>query len=665
MRQGSFTTRVFVIVALLGVITAPNIVRAETAQPNYAPLLPVEAFAELPPYADISLSPDGHQGVALRAIHGTYHAVLLDFETGQSRVLMASDPENFLFNWCRFANPTRVVCSIRSYIVMKAGYIDSARIRGYRDGRTVATRLLAIDVDGRNQLQLIPKTKPRARGELEWNSPNQDDVISWLPNDAKHILVQVAREDRVSPSVYKLNIYTNKIQRKKKFLPSISRWYADHEGNIRFAIGRRNDLTPIAYSFEAKQRKSLDITRFEGINPPSMLGFAKDGKSVFMIANHNGANTRGLYRVDLSTAKVVETLAEHPTFDLTRYWRHDSTRQILYVGYNENGEHLTWLNKDIEQAVAQVRAKLGYPRFMNVLSATPNLSHLIVYFEGNGVKPSYYRFTLADKSLIKLSSFKQGPIVDFDYITYTARDGKEIPAYLALPGPRENGPYPTIIDPHGGPWSEDTGSYFFWNQYFLNRGYALLKPNFRGSTGYGDAFTQAGFGAWGEQMQDDIIDGLDWMIDQKLTDPQRVCIHGGSYGGYVALVAAYKTPEKFNCAISFAGVSDLTELKQKSYLFKFGRLAAARLPRGKLLLQNSPMENIAQIKIPILLVHGDVDRSAMVEQSRDFAAALTNAGIEHTYIEQANGDHFLSLQKHRLEYLQALDTFLSTHLGPP
>jgi dipeptidyl aminopeptidase/acylaminoacyl peptidase len=257
----------------------------------------------------------------------------------------------------------------------------------------------------------------------------------------------------------------------------------------------------------------------------------------------------------------------------------------------------------------------------------------------------------------------QGPIVDFTHVTYKARDGQSIPAYLALPGPAEEGPYPTIIDPHGGPWAEDEGRYFFLNQYFIDRGYAVLKPNFRGSTGYGDAFTAAGFEQWGASMQNDVIDGLDWMIDQNLADANKVCIHGGSYGGYVALVAAYKTPEKFRCAISFAGVSDLADLRNRWYNYRFGRLSTARLPKGEALVNNSPIENVKEMQLPLLIVHGDVDRSVMIEQSRNLAQALSNAGIEHQYIEQPNGDHFFSLQAHRLEYLQALDKFLTKHLS--
>ncbi|NOX49874.1 MAG: S9 family peptidase, partial [Gammaproteobacteria bacterium] len=234
--------------------------------------------------------------------------------------------------------------------------------------------------------------------------------------------------------------------------------------------------------------------------------------------------------------------------------------------------------------------------------------------------------------------------------------------YIALPGPKDQGPYPLVIRPHGGPYARTTGNQYFITQYLVNNGYAVLKPNFRGSSGYGDAFMAAGFEQWGMKMQDDLIDGLDWMIAQGYADPQKVCIAGGSYGGYAALVAAFKTAERFKCAVSFAGVTDLDEMALRWRSFRFGAIPAAKIQSGKLRKANSPFDQVDKIGVPLLIVHGDVDRSVMIEQSRSFVAALREVGKPVEYIEQANGDHFFSLQSHRTEYLQALDSFLKKHL---
>jgi dipeptidyl aminopeptidase/acylaminoacyl peptidase len=191
----------------------------------------------------------------------------------------------------------------------------------------------------------------------------------------------------------------------------------------------------------------------------------------------------------------------------------------------------------------------------------------------------------------------------------------------------------------------------------------VLKPNYRGSAGFGDEFLVAGYKQWGLKMQDDVIDGLDWMIDQGYTDPERVCLVGASYGGYVVGVSAYKTPERFKCAVSFAGVANLDDLSNRWQSNEFSRVAARRIQSGKLRDQNSPLKNVDKIALPLLIVHGDVDRSVMIEQSREFVAALEKAGKEYTYIEQANGNHHLSLESHRIEFFEVMDEFLQKHLS--
>lgn len=300
--------------------------------------------------------------------------------------------------------------------------------------------------------------------------------------------------------------------------------------------------------------------------------------------------------------------------------------------------------------------------FLNIWSSTPSLSHLIVAAEG-GVKPAIYWYSLENESLIKLAESSLGADTQTQHVTYAARDGLKIPAYLTLPGPTAEGPYAAIMYPHGGPLAEDVGRFDFLTEFFVDRGYAVLQPNFRGSTGYGDDYTRAGFTEWGGKMQDDLTDGLDWMIAQGYTDPDRVCIHGASYGGYAALVAAYKTPEKYKCAASFAGVTDLEGLRDRLYLGVFGLLITARLPTGEALTKNSPLANANQLALPLLIVHGDVDRSVMIEQSHKLVAELQTLGKKYTYIEQPNGDHHFSLQSHRLQYLTALDEFLAKHLN--
>src|SRR5262249_45913004 len=154
----------------------------------------------------------------------------------------------------------------------------------------------------------------------------------------------------------------------------------------------------------------------------------------------------------------------------------------------------------------------------------------------------------------------------------------------------------------------------------------------------GTKFLRAGFEQWGEKMQDDVLDGLDWLIAQGIADPTRVCVVGGSYGGYVALGAAYKTPQRFRCAVDFAGVGDLDAVVKNLHQYQFGQLTRVRIQHGDALSANSPIEHVEQIGIPLLIVHGDEDRVVFYQQSESLDAALTQFGKPHQYIRQPGGD---------------------------
>ena len=622
----------------------------------------IERFTHLPGMRGVSFSPDGTKVVSLRPIRGNYQAVVTDFVTGKSQVVMASDPDKFLINWCRFANATRVICSYRAYVVMQAGDISGAP-RRYVDGRTTVTRLVAVDADGKNALQLVPKAISDAGQDLEWNATSQDTVISYLVDKPKYILLQIARDHPEWPSVYRVNIYNNKIRRVRRHHAGIRRWYADPKGQFKYAVGF-DDGMAVAYSLLGKNLRRVSTPDIGGLSPPRVMGLAADGVSTWVIAN-NGSNTRGVHRIDIETGKVAQTLFAPADYDVAGLWLHPRTRVPLFATYWDTALRYKFFDSELEQIyheVAEVLRARGSR--VSIESYSLALNQFVFYVEGGASGAGMYLYNPQGKNLMQLAAWGEGIATNFKAVSYTARDGLQIPAYVALPGPEEAGPYPTVVYPHGGPYVRVGPEQWFETQYLVAAGYAVLMPNYRGSAGYGDEFMQAGFDEWGLKMQDDLTDGLDWMVRTGLADPRRVCIVGGSYGGYAALVASFKTPEKYQCAVSFAGVSDLERLGHQWRNFRFGDLAIARVQSGKLRREYSPIERVRDIKLPLLIVHGDVDRSVMIEQSRLLVAKLEEAGVPHRYIEQRNADHFFSLQAHRREYLQALDEFLSEHLAP-
>lgn len=624
---------------------------------------PVGAYAELPPIQQVDLSSDGTRAVMLRAVGDTYQVVVADLDAGTMQLLMAADPEQFLFNWCRWANDERIVCSIRSYETLRAEQLGGYRFRRYLDGRTVFTRLLAVNADGSNQLQLVPRAITRAGEELKWNPPDQDTVVSWLDDDPRHILLQLRRERRDAPTLYRLDIYNNRMSRVRRAHPSVQRWYADRGGNLRLGVGYR-DGEPVAFAVRDGDLVERDLSVLGGVAPPRLAGLVPGGSDVYVFAN-NGRDTRGLYRVDLRSGDVVETLLADPDFDVDgRLLLARGSGRALALNYWRERPALHWFDPALARRFEALRAAIpGHPTRLEILSVDDAVDR-IVFSAADRVTPArHYLFDRKAGRLVRLASAY--PDIERVYearlVSYRARDGLDIPAYLTLPG--GDPPYPSVVLPHGGPWSRDSGTFDYWTQFLASRGYAVLQPNFRGSSGYGDRFLSAGFEQWGLAMQDDLVDGLDWLVARGIADADRVCFVGGSYGGYAALVAAFKTPQRIRCAVSFAGVTDLQDLTDRWRLFDLGSLSIARVQEGGARQESSPLQQADRIGVPVLIVHGDVDRSVMIDQSRALVEALEAAGKPFRYVEQANGDHYLSIQSQRVEFLDALQAFLAEHLA--
>ena len=233
---------------------------------------------------------------------------------------------------------------------------------------------------------------------------------------------------------------------------------------------------------------------------------------------------------------------------------------------------------------------------------------------------------------------------------------------LTLPRNRPATNLPLIVMPHGGPGARDMEAYDWWAQYMAELGYAIIQPNSRGSTGYGVAFEKAGQGEWGLKMQDDLLDAIDYAAKQGLADPKRVCIVGGSYGGYAAMRGAQRDSARYKCAISFAGISDLSAMKRYDTKFLFGSYGKTYWTKQvRDFSAVSPRFHAADFTVLILIAHGVEDKRVPVKQSRWLAEELKKAGKTYQYLEQKEGDHHFSRAEDRLQFLKATKAFLDKY----
>jgi dipeptidyl aminopeptidase/acylaminoacyl peptidase len=290
--------------------------------------------------------------------------------------------------------------------------------------------------------------------------------------------------------------------------------------------------------------------------------------------------------------------------------------------------------------------------------ATPAIYYLIDYNKGTADIVGEEYPSLVDATLGEVRE-----------LTYKARDGYEIPAFLTVPAGSGQQPLPLVVLPHGGPESRDARAFDWLAQFLASRGYAVLQPQFRGSTGYGEAHRRAGYRQWGRLMQDDVTDGVKALIEQGTVDSKRVCIVGASYGGYAALAGAAFTPELYACAVSINGISNLPAMLafQETYAGKESDSVSywkdhIGLKTSSDVVSKSPSRAATEVRAPVLLLHGVNDSVVPVSQSREMAKALKSLSKPHTLIELPGEDHWLSRSESRIRVLTELETFLANYL---
>ncbi|MDM7983315.1 MAG: S9 family peptidase [Maricaulis sp.] len=389
-----------------------------------------------------------------------------------------------------------------------------------------------------------------------------------------------------------------------------------------------------------------------------------------------GRSLRGLYALSIETGDIEETVFLHPTYDLEAVITDPYTNGVVGVTYEDQFTQHVWFDEQL--ADWQSALDTAFPdQIVRITSWSRARDKLIISVENERQSPALYLFDV-NAGRVDFIGTVHGELGMAElparrHIEYTARDGTVVPAYLTTP--EGDGPFPSVILPHGGPALRETGGYHAMAHFLASRGYAVLQPNFRGSDGYGYEWRSAGFGEWGTGvMQDDVTDGVQAMIEAGIVDADRVCIVGWSYGGYAALAGASFTPELYDCAVAIAPVSNLPSFI--SYVRqRYGRdhwsyeywselmQGDADLDGNDALRALSPIHHAENIQIPVLLLHGENDNVVDANQSSGMARALRRAGGDVEYIELDEGDHSLDDVTMQITLLRALETFLAEHIG--
>ena len=638
----------------------------------------IKDFTRAPAISQVSVSPDGKHLVALVSPDGISEIISV-WNTDN----LAAPPFNIGATRTRFLgvgflkNDRLIVATVQP--------IDQDGVHGHLIKQYV-TDLKGTSFDPLLTTHGVDNSgMSRTYGEL-----SDAAIISTLPLDPKNVLVE---DQRVGGNgdIYRVDAYTLVASKVMNGADRYGAYQVDLKGRIRARVEQNYDNGKVYIAQDIRDPDTgawsehfRSYAKDRAIT--SILAFTTD-PNVVLISAIKGDKT-GIYEYDIKQRKVLEPAFEHKMFNATGVVASTSPAdygRILGFEYAAESTRTYWLDdhwaaasKALAQALGGTSEAIDWtdpgtglqapiniqPIAVSIVSRSDDGRFVIVEKSGPKQPPQYFLLT-DGKTLTALGKSRPwidaSVIGDTQLIEYPAQDGLLIPAFLTTPpkalfGP---GPYPTLIEPHGGPWARDQMDWDVtgWVQYFASHGYAVLQPQFRGSDGWGQKLWRAGDNEWGQKMADDNDDGVKYLISQHIADPSRTAIFGYSYGGYAALAASIRPNGLYQCAISGAGAGDLNAIADETGDNRFEK-EFQHPPLGGL----DPLAHAAEAKIPVMLFHGDRDRTVDVKESREFAAKLKAAGKPVQYVEIKDMGHQLIYWTPVMaeQGLTAVDAYLKT-----
>ena len=640
-------------------------------------LPPIERFFINPVLADAKLSPNARYLAAISGAAGRRDfLVVIDLKEHSAKLVAGYNNVDILdVDW---VNDSRLVFNVTDNQVGPGG-------------QYLAAGLYAVDRDGARLRQLASR-----RGEAEETTGSHiaSRMLPWHTymlgqrgaQDSEWIYVE-SREYDVDRgngelrhvNLLRLNTLTGASQVVQR-PAAVSSWMLDHKGEPRLARASEKGQVTIYYRDPRNNDQWRALATFNaykgGKGAFTPLGFGSDG-TLYAVAN-NGQDTQSVYTVDLATGQLsAEPLLVTPGYDFSG----DLVRsgdKLLGIQLQTDAETIVWFDPAMQEVQKKLDAALpGTVNLMSFPSGNHNEWALVKSY--SDTRPLHYNlYNIRTGAINPVGEAYPG--IDpkrmgrQDPVRYKARDGMEIPALLTLPaGGEKNAPMVVLV--HGGPYVR--GNNWGWNpetQFLASRGYAVLEPDFRGSTGYGSRHFRAGWKQWGLAMQNDIADGVRWAIAQGYADPKRICIAGASYGGYATLMGLVNDPDLYKCGINWVGVTDINLLYDGHWSFtsdmteqwkQYGMpdMIGDQVKDAEQLKATSPIQQAARIKAPLMLAYGGVDRRVPMYHGRKFMDAIKPTNPQVEWIAYQDEGHGWRLPANRVDFWSRVEKFLDQHIG--
>lgn len=650
--------RIGCVVALLVGLVAPSAADARQARGIASPNPPVSAnaaaFGAAPAFHDVAISPDGARIARIVQHEDRYRIEVWDVRDLTTPRASYTFSRYNIANWLIWKSNDRLL-------------VSTSEPRDRFGFLMFETRLSVFSPDLTNRVGLAKSGQRLPVGYPAF----QDRLIDLLPHDPDGILIAFNWAAAHEPAVQRADLNTGRLTTVRSGGANIQQWLFEPKENVFIGAGETATGPVVFRATEASGLAPVAIVGAGSIFRPLALDGAAHR---LVVASNHEAGPVGVYVYDLGERRFVETLFKSPRYDADAVVLSADGSRVDGVVWIDDRRRVAWLNEAAQTRHDRLQALTGSDDLV-VTSQSRDGRHAIVLTGEEGRPAGSVVVDMTTDTVTPL--WRLSPALDTltasatQAVAYTASDGVEIPAYLTLPPGMtrdEARGLAFVVLPHGGPSARDSEEFDFLAQFLASQGYGVLQPNYRGSSGYGEAFRRAGDHQWSQAVLQDVSAGAQWLMDEGLADPARVCVVGWSFGGYLALMSVVEHPELYRCAGAVAPVTNIPQIIAYSRMFRGGRDEMARMfgigwSNHSRNAHASPINRVREMNKPVFLAYGTGDDVVPVAQGHEMYRAMRGARVDMRVLEIPGADHSMTRQPDRTLLLASLEIFLAEHLG--